>query len=72
MALSIKGYWNAETNTPTLVDGTGTTGDVYIVSVGGTQNLGSGDITFTQNNSVLYIESSVWIQIQLSFIASIT
>ena len=40
------GTWNASTNTPTLADGTGTSGDVYRVSVAGTQNLGSGNISF--------------------------
>src|ERR1039458_2046012 len=35
--LAYKGAWNATTNTPTLADGTGTTGDTYAVSVGGTQ-----------------------------------
>jgi hypothetical protein len=32
-----KGAWNASTNSPTLADGTGTWGDVYTVSVSGTQ-----------------------------------
>jgi len=35
--LTYKGAWNASTNTPTLADGSGTTGWMYAVSVGGTQ-----------------------------------
>lgn len=41
-----KGMWNATTNTPTLSDATGVVGWVYKVNVGGTINLGSGNITF--------------------------
>ena len=58
-AMEYKGQWNAETNTPTLADGTGTKGDFYIVSVGGTQNLGSGDIQFSANDRIIY-DGSVW------------
>lgn len=57
--MEYKGQWNAETNTPTLADGTGTKGDFYIVSVTGTQNLGSGDIQFSANDRVIY-DGSVW------------
>lgn len=35
--MTYKGAWDASTNTPTLADGVGTTGDTYSVSVGGTQ-----------------------------------
>lgn len=38
-ALNYKGTWNASTNTPTLVSGTGTKGDYYVVSVAGTTTL---------------------------------
>ena len=58
-AMEYKGQWNAETNTPTLADGTGTKGDFYIVSVGGTQNLGSGNIQFSANDRIIY-DGSVW------------
>jgi len=37
--LVFQGTWNANTNTPTLTSGTGTTGHFYIVSVDGTTNL---------------------------------
>lgn len=58
-ALEYKGDWNAETNTPTLADGTGDTGDMYLVSVAGTQDLGSGEISFLENDRVIY-NGSVW------------
>jgi len=57
--LAYKGLWNANTNTPTLSDGTGTAGWVYVVSVGGTRNLGSGNITFNVGDYVLY-NGSIW------------
>lgn len=49
-----KGTWNADTNVPTLIDGVGDNGDFYVVSVGGTQNLGSGSITFAAGNLAIY------------------
>ena len=58
-AMEFKGTWDASNNTPTLVDGTGDTGDFYVVSVEGTQNLGSGEIKFLENDRVIYSEG-VW------------
>lgn len=43
-AVEYEGNWNASTNTPTLVNGTGVNGQFYIVEVAGTQNF--GDVTF--------------------------
>lgn len=53
-AMEYKGTWDASTNTPTLADGTGSTGDLYRVSAAGTQNLGSGAITFGVGDYVIY------------------
>lgn len=39
-AMEYEGNWDASTNTPHLENGTGTNGEFYVVSVGGTQNLG--------------------------------
>lgn len=58
-AMEYKGTWNASTNTPTLADGTGNTGDMYMVSVEGTVDFGSGDITLYEGDSVVY-NGSVW------------
>lgn len=52
--MEYKGVWNASTNTPTLADGTGDTGDVYRVGTAGTQDLGSGPITFNVGDYVIY------------------
>ena len=58
-AMELKGYWDANTNTPALSDGTGNTGDLYIVSVAGTRDLGSGSQTFLVGDRVLYA-AGVW------------
>tara|TARA_R110002020_G_C16305693_1_gene773460 strand:+ start:805 stop:4059 length:3255 start_codon:yes stop_codon:yes gene_type:complete len=55
------GNWNASTNTPTLIDGTGDNGDVYRVNVAGTQDLGSGSITFAQGDWAVY-SGTIWEQ----------
>jgi len=54
-----KGTWDASTNTPTLADGSGDAGDVYRVSVAGTQDLGSGSITFGVGDYCIY-NGSTW------------
>ncbi len=57
--VSYQGTWNAATNTPTLADGTGSGGDEYAVIVAGTQNLGSGAITFAVGDFVIY-NGTIW------------
>lgn len=49
-----KGVWNAATNTPTIADGAGTAGNFYVVSVGATRNLGSGNQVFEPGEAVYY------------------
>lgn len=58
--MEYKGTWNANTNTPTLADGAGSIGDVYRVSVAGTQNLGSGAISFAVGDYAILNSSLVW------------
>lgn len=60
--MNYHGTWNASTNTPPLADGMigADPGDIYIVSVAGTQNLGSGSITFQLDDWVIYSQSNVW------------
>ena len=58
--VELQGNWNASTNSPSLADGTGNAGDVYLVTVAGTQNLGSGSITFALGDWVVYGASGVW------------
>ncbi|MEP7196071.1 MAG: hypothetical protein ABI851_06085 [Saprospiraceae bacterium] len=60
-----KGTWNAATNTPTLADGTGTAGWTYRVVVGGTIDLGSGNITFVVGDDVIY-NGTIWERIPSS------
>ena len=58
-SLVFKGLWNAETNDPVLSDATGMKGDFYICSAPGTQNLGSGEITFSENDTVIH-DGTIW------------
>lgn len=51
--------WNASTNSPTLIDGTGTKGHYYVASVAGSQNLGSGSIDFNVGDWVIY-NGTIW------------
>lgn len=53
------GTWAASTNTPTLSNGTGNAGDVYIASDAGTVDFGAGNITFAAGDWVIY-SGSVW------------
>jgi hypothetical protein len=57
--LQYQSTWNATTNTPTLADGTGTAGYVYVVSVAGTQDLGSGNISYIIGDWVIH-NGSIW------------
>lgn len=57
--MTYEGVWNASTNSPTLADGVGDAGQVYRVSVAGTQDLGSGNISFEVGDYVIY-NGSVW------------
>ena len=58
-SLVFKGLWDASTNEPVLSDATGMKGDFYICSTSGTQNLGSGDITFSENDTVIH-DGTIW------------
>lgn len=64
--MEYKGVYNASTNTPTLADGAGNPdtaiGDVYKVSVAGTQDFGSGPITFVVGDYVILNHIKVWEQ----------
>ena len=57
--MEFQGMWDGSSNTPTLADGTGNAGDVYRVSASGTQNFGSGTISFVVSDYVIY-NGSVW------------
>lgn len=53
------GTWNASTNTPTLANGTGISGQFYIVAVAGTTDFGAGPIAFNSGDWVLY-NGTIW------------
>jgi hypothetical protein len=57
--MEYKGTWDAATNTPTLANGTGNQGDVYLCNVAGTVNFGAGPITFYVGDQVIY-SGSIW------------
>ena len=59
-AVEYKGNWNADTNTPQLVDGTGNMGDLYIVSVAGRQDLGSGEVNYLVGDRIIYNQNNIW------------
>ena len=53
-ALNYKGSWDASTNTPVLTDASGVQGDYYKVSVAGSQDLGSGLLSFNEGDDVIH------------------
>lgn len=57
--MTYEGTWDASTNTPTLADGTGDAGMVYLTTVGGTVDFGAGDITFAPGDWVVY-SGTIW------------
>lgn len=57
--MTYEGVWNASTNSPSLADGVGDAGQVYRVSVAGSQDLGSGSISFEVGDYVIY-NGSIW------------
>ena len=57
--MEYKGTWSAATNTPTLANGTGDTGDVYLCNAAGTVNFGAGPLTFAVGDYVVY-SGSIW------------
>lgn len=52
--LTYGGEWNANTNDPPFSDATGKDGSYRLVSVSGTQDLGSGSIAFTAGQWAVY------------------
>jgi len=54
-----QGTWSAATNTPFLTDGVGTSTHYYSVDTAGTQNLGSGAITYAVGDTIKY-DGSIW------------
>lgn len=57
--ISYRGAWNANTNTPNLTTITKLKGDMYLVSVKGTQNIGEGSIVYNVGDQVIY-NGTIW------------
>jgi hypothetical protein len=66
-----KGGWDANTNTPTLANGTGTNGWYYTCTVAGTADFGAGDIAFVVGDQVMY-DGSIWFIIPNSIAVNLT
>lgn len=69
-SINLLGTWDAETNTPTLQDGEGINGDLYLVSVEGEQDLGSGLQYFFVNDKVVY-QNGIWNRIPVGELISL-
>jgi hypothetical protein len=61
-SVTFKGGWDASTNTPTLVNGTGTSGWMYIVTTAGVRNLGTNVTAYSVSDLLIY-DGSAWIQV---------
>lgn len=62
----LKGSYSIVNNTPALVNGTGTTGDWYMISDAGTRNFGNGNQTAKAGDFINY-NGSVWTVISNTF-----
>lgn len=57
--ISYRGAWNADTNTPDLTTITKLKGDMYLVSVKGTQDIGEGSTVYNVGDQVIY-NGTIW------------
>lgn len=57
--MEYQGTHDVSTNIPALIDGTGSTGDVYRISVGGTRDYGSGNQTAVAGDEIIY-NGTIW------------
>jgi len=53
------GNWDASTNTPTLANGAGVSGELYICDVAGTQDLGGGSVSYEVGDWLIY-DGATW------------
>lgn len=72
-AIEYQGNWNARTNTPELSNGMegATSGDFYIVSVGGTHDFGDGTVTFFANDRLIYNKENKWERLPAGSVRSV-
>ena len=69
-AVEYKGAWNANTNTPNLSTVAKDKGDMYLVSVKGTQDIGEGSIQYNVGDEVIY-NGTVWQRIPTGDVDSV-
>lgn len=70
-AMEFKGTWDAITNTPTLVNGTGTKGDFYVVNSAATSGSTQFGQKFFVNDRVIY-DGQTWVRLASGSNASLT
>jgi hypothetical protein len=58
--MELQGFWNANTNSPTLADGTGNPGDIYEVDTAGSTDFGNGAISFAIGDWAVYAADAKW------------
>ena len=68
--LAYQGTWDADTNTPTIVSSTGTTGYYYIVNVEGTTEI-DGISTWNVGDWIIFSNTGVWQRISGGIISSL-
>lgn len=69
-AIEYKGAWNANTNTPNLNTVAKDKGDMYLVSVKGTQDIGEGSIQYNVGDEVIY-NGTIWQRIPTGDVDSV-
>ena len=69
-AVEYKGAWNANTNTPNLNTVAKDKGDMYLVSVSGTQDIGEGSVQFNVGDEVIY-NGTIWQRIPTGDVDSV-
>lgn len=72
-AIEYQGNWDASTNTPELSDDMAgaTSGDFYIVKVGGTVDFGHGEISFLPNDRIIYNKENQWERLKSGNVQSV-
>ena len=68
--IEYKGAWDASTNTPNLNTVAKTKGDMYFVSVAGTQDIGEGAQLYNVNDEIIY-NGTVWQKIPAGVVSTV-
>lgn len=68
--IEYRGAWNANTNSPDLSYVSKIKGDMYLVSVAGTQSIGEGSVRYNVGDQVIY-NGSIWQKIPTGNVDSV-